>query len=177
MTGRDKQFDDYVLKIHAALDRLDYYRILGVAKNASRAQVKKAFYGIAKRFHPDRNRDADEKTQAALYDIYKRLNEAYGVLLSPERRKVYDENLSQGKVRLEQDIRQATFSRKPEDTIKSQQARQFYLQAKAALEKGDLMQADLHIKVAMSKEPDHAVIQALIAEIQAAKAARKKQAE
>ena len=59
MKSRDPQFDNYVLKIHAVLDRIDYYRLLGVKHDATRADIKKAFHGIARKFHPDRNRDAD----------------------------------------------------------------------------------------------------------------------
>ena len=173
MKSRDPQFDDYVLKIHAVLDRTDYYRLLGVKQGATKSDIKKAFYGIARKFHPDRNRNANETIRQALYDIYKRLNEAYGVLNSPDRRKAYDENLKVGKVRLEQDVRHFVFSRKPEDKIKSQNARQFYLQAKDELEKGNVQQADLYIKVAYGREPGNDIIIALLAEINAAKAKRK----
>ncbi len=174
MSERDPKFDEYVLKIHGVLNRLDYYRLLGVAPGVSRSELKKAFYKIARKFHPDRNRDADETVSAALYDIYKRLNEAYGVLGNDDRRKAYDENLKQGKVRLEQDIRLSMFSKKPEDRIKSRQARDFYVQAKEALEQGNLIQADLCIKLALGKESDSPVIVELFKTIKEAKKSKKK---
>ncbi|HUO77307.1 MAG TPA: molecular chaperone DnaJ [Thermodesulfovibrionales bacterium] len=63
----------------------DYYEILGVPRNATEAEIKKAFRGLALKHHPDRNqgnRDAEEK--------FKVINEAYSVLSDPEKRAHYD---------------------------------------------------------------------------------------
>lgn len=63
----------------------DYYKILGVARDASQAEIKKAFREIARKNHPDVNKapEADKKFKAA--------NEAYEVLKDPDKRKKYDE--------------------------------------------------------------------------------------
>ncbi len=172
--ARDPNFDAYVIKIYNVLDRLDYYRLLGVDQKAGASAIRKAFYAIAGKFHPDRNRDADEHVSKALYDIFKRLNEAYRVLCNPSRRQAYDANLSDGKVRLEQDSRKSIGPKNPEDTIKSREARQFYRQAADELKKGNMMQADLHIKLAKSREPGSKAINGLIAKIQAEKKNKKK---
>ena len=174
MTNRDPQFDAYILKIHAVLDRLDYYRLFGLEPSCNAVAVRKAFYAVAAKFHPDRNRDADPGVKKALYDIFKRLNEAYRVLCDPHRRKMYDEILAEGKVRLDQDMRKASGPKNPEDTIKNRDARQFYRKAVQEFDKGNLMQADLHIKMAASRDPKAKVIQELKAKIAAAKAAKKK---
>lgn len=63
----------------------DYYQILGIAKDASQADVKKAFRKLARIHHPDVAKDkstAEEK--------FKEINEAYEVLSDPEKRKKYD---------------------------------------------------------------------------------------
>lgn len=65
----------------------DYYEILGVPRNASQKDIKKAFWELAKKWHPDRvppekKKDAEEK--------FKEINEAYQVLSDPEKRNVYD---------------------------------------------------------------------------------------
>ena len=63
----------------------DYYDVLGVKKNASEAEIKKAYRKLAMKYHPDRNKDdksAEEK--------FKELNEAYAVVSDPEKRKQYD---------------------------------------------------------------------------------------
>jgi DnaJ-class molecular chaperone len=168
---RDPSFDAYVLKIHEVLDKLDYYRLLGVGQAARIPEIKKAFYSIAAKFHPDRNRDADEVVRAAIYEIFKRLNEAYGVLNDYERRQAYDTGLAEGKVRLEQETRRTMVPKTAEDTMKSREARQFYRQAAEAFKGGNLLQAELHIKVARTREgKGNAAIEALFAEIQQAKA-------
>ncbi|MGC8586298.1 MAG: molecular chaperone DnaJ [Candidatus Micrarchaeia archaeon] len=62
----------------------DYYSILGVSKDASIDDIKRAYRELALKYHPDRNKnpDAEEK--------FKEINEAYAVLSDPEKRKQYD---------------------------------------------------------------------------------------
>ena len=63
----------------------DYYKLLGVDKGASAAELKKAFRKLAKKYHPDVNKeDKDAETR------FKEINEAYAVLSDPEKRKQYD---------------------------------------------------------------------------------------
>lgn len=63
----------------------DYYRILGVSKNASAEEVKKAYRRLALRYHPDRN-----KGDKAAEEKFKEMSEAYAVLSDPEKRRQYD---------------------------------------------------------------------------------------
>ncbi len=63
----------------------DYYEVLGVKKNASEAELKKAYRKLAMKHHPDRNKD-----DKAAEEKFKELNEAYAVLNDPEKRKQYD---------------------------------------------------------------------------------------
>lgn len=62
----------------------DYYAVLGVPRNASDEEIKRAFRKLAFQYHPDRNREpgAEEK--------FKEMNEAYQVLSNPEKRNRYD---------------------------------------------------------------------------------------
>ncbi|HNX97287.1 MAG TPA: DnaJ domain-containing protein, partial [Candidatus Aminicenantes bacterium] len=63
----------------------DYYAILGVAKGATLADIKKAYRKLARKYHPDLNpgdKAAEQK--------FKEMTEAYEVLKDPEKRKQYD---------------------------------------------------------------------------------------
>lgn len=64
----------------------DYYAALGVPKNASTDEIKKAYRKLARQYHPDANK-GDEKSE----EKFKEISEAYDVLSDEKRRKEYDE--------------------------------------------------------------------------------------
>jgi molecular chaperone DnaJ len=66
-------------------ERPDYYKILGVGKNATDEEIKKAYRKLARRYHPDRNpgdKPAEER--------FKQVSQAHDVLSDPDKRKEYD---------------------------------------------------------------------------------------
>lgn len=66
----------------------DYYKILGIEKNASKDEVKKAFHKMAHKYHPDKNKGDDSK--------FKEVNEAYQTLSDDRKRSQYDQFGSEG---------------------------------------------------------------------------------
>lgn len=68
------------------MSKRDYYEVLGVAKNASEAEIKKAFKKLAMKHHPDRNPD-----NAEAEDKFKEAKEAYDVLSDAQKRAAYDQ--------------------------------------------------------------------------------------
>ena len=66
----------------------DFYQVLGVAKDASDAEIKKAYRKLARTHHPDQN-PGDEAAEKR----FKEITEAYTVLGDPEQRKEYDLSL------------------------------------------------------------------------------------
>src|SRR5256884_5632711 len=68
-----------------ATEKRDYYEVLGIARNATGEEVKRAYRKLAVKFHPDKNPDdprAEEK--------FKELGEAYDVLMDADKRAAYD---------------------------------------------------------------------------------------
>lgn len=64
----------------------DYYKVLGVDRNADQETIKRAFRKLARQYHPDANK-GDKKAE----EKFKEINEAYEVLGDPEKRKLYDQ--------------------------------------------------------------------------------------
>ncbi len=67
-----------------ANNKRDYYEVLGVNREASKADIKKAFRKLAMKYHPDRNKAPDAQ------DKFKEINEAYMVLSEEDKRAKYD---------------------------------------------------------------------------------------
>jgi molecular chaperone DnaJ len=65
----------------------DFYKLLGVDRNASDAEIKKSYRSLAMKYHPDRNKDNPEAAEAK----FKQIKEAYEILSDPKKRAAYDQ--------------------------------------------------------------------------------------
>src|ERR1700740_2155958 len=65
--------------------RPDYYKVLGVGKNASDEEIKKPYRKLARKYHPDQNH-GDKQAE----ERFKEISQAHDVLADPEKRKAYD---------------------------------------------------------------------------------------
>ena len=70
-------------------ERPDYYKILGVGKNASDEEIKKAYRKLARQYHPDTNQ-GDKKAE----ERFKQISQAHDVLSDADKRKAYDRGSS-----------------------------------------------------------------------------------
>jgi Flp pilus assembly protein TadD len=82
-------------------DDADHYQILGVDRDASEAQLRSAYFALARRLHPDRLaaldiRDMDEQAQ----QVFARINAAFSILGATDRRAAYDAELGRGGARV-----------------------------------------------------------------------------
>ena len=68
------------------MSKRDYYDVLGIPKQASNQEIKKAYRKLAKKYHPDTN-PGDEEAEK----LFKEVTEAYNVLSDEEKRKLYDQ--------------------------------------------------------------------------------------
>ena len=69
------------------MSKRDYYEVLGVPKDASDAEIKKAYHKLAIKYHPDKNRDNPKEAE----EKFKEVNEAYSVLSNKDKRARYDQ--------------------------------------------------------------------------------------
>jgi molecular chaperone DnaJ len=65
----------------------DFYKLLGVDKNASDAEIKKSYRSMAMKYHPDRNKDNPAEAEVK----FKQIKEAYEILSDPKKRAAYDQ--------------------------------------------------------------------------------------
>lgn len=70
----------------------EYYNLLGVARDASESEIKKAYRKLALKYHPDKNPDNRERAEK----LFKQVAEAYEVLSNAEKRRLYDQYGKEG---------------------------------------------------------------------------------
>ena len=76
------------------LNRDTFYTILGVSQEANKAEIKKAYFKLARVYHPDKAKPGDDA--AAMAEDFKDIEEAYRTLSSPKRKKEYDSKVRGG---------------------------------------------------------------------------------
>jgi len=76
----------------------DYYKILGIARNADEGQIKKAFKKLSLKYHPDKNKDNEEWAKKQFVKVAT----AYETLIDPEKKQIYDQYGEEGVKRKEQ---------------------------------------------------------------------------
>ncbi|EGR30193.1 hypothetical protein IMG5_138460 [Ichthyophthirius multifiliis] len=70
----------------------DYYRVLGLPRNANEQQIKKAFKKLSLKYHPDKNKGNPKAAEAQ----FQKIVEAYEVLKDPEQKRIYDQYGEEG---------------------------------------------------------------------------------
>ena len=84
-----------ILEVHDGLAYRTHFEVLGVPRDATEAQVREAYFRLAKRFHPDVHHDAAlSDLRDKLEEVFTRLGEAYEVLCSPRMRASYERELA-----------------------------------------------------------------------------------
>src|SRR5690349_18798687 len=147
----------FVDRTHAALEQIDYYRVLGVSSAATEQEIRDSYYKLAARLHPDiHGDDPDVDFRLRLTTVFSRVVEAYRVLSDQRRRRQYDEALAQGMLRLGAGMK---VKERVEEQIADAGARRFFLLAQKAMETGDARSAIMNLRIASTSEPNNPVIQ------------------
>ncbi|CAL8082067.1 unnamed protein product [Calicophoron daubneyi] len=92
-TSENKQALQAAKRSLARSKQVDYYKVLGVKRNASSDEIKQAYKKRALLHHPDRHTDADEATKLEHEQKFKEVGEAYSVLSDPQKRQQYDSGM------------------------------------------------------------------------------------
>lgn len=157
------------------LDQLDYYTLLGVADEASEAEIKLAFRKFARKYHPDRFAGEPQEKLENASRIYRRGAEALAVLTDETLRRAYDAALRKGVVRLTEDVRdQAERGARKEEQpaaaqapIRTLEAQTLFKHAVEAAKREDWATSWKALRRAIEVEPDSAFLRTRFAQLDA----------
>jgi curved DNA-binding protein CbpA len=100
--------EDVVRKLHFSTSA-DYYDLLGLTRHASSAEIKAAYYDLAKKYHPDRYHQHDVgDLRSKLEALFASFTQAYDTLSQPAQRAAYDERIRRGSGSIAQGAPKAT---------------------------------------------------------------------
>jgi curved DNA-binding protein CbpA len=146
------QFEAEIVALHEGLGKLTYYDFLGLRPGCDYVAIREAFYRRAQRYHPDRFVAArSEATKREAYAVYKRMSEAYNVLIDPHLRTVYDEVRLRGELRLSEAARARRLSA-DERQLANQFVRIYLRSAQAKLERSEVRAAWIDAQLGLSLE-------------------------
>ena len=94
----DDDFKREVLFVHEQLDDVDYYRLLGIERSAKRRDLRRAYFPLSKRYHPDRfYQKILGDYEPMIQRIFQRITKAYQTLSDRNKRREYDDSLRRGR--------------------------------------------------------------------------------
>ncbi len=98
LSGEKKRLRDSLIKHYLELKEKNYFEILGVKQDASKEEIKKVYFQLAKKYHPDRYfEDAETEIKKTTEEIFRMISRAYDVLIHDKERKKYEKFLRTGK--------------------------------------------------------------------------------
>ena len=161
-------------EVHALaglVDELDYYQLLEIQRDAPASAVKRAYYTVTRRLHPDANRDLASAERESLENIARRVSEAYQVLRDGRRRNAYDAQLAAGagsRIRLAEAEAQAEKEASAHHLGRTPNGRRYFNLARADIDRGDLASAQRNLRTAITFEADNAYFKQKLDEVTAA---------
>jgi len=150
------------------MDELDYYQLLEVPREAPASAVKRAYYTVTRRLHPDANRSLTGADRICLESVARRVSEAYQVLRDGRRRKAYDAQLAAGaggRIRLAEAEAQAERDAVEHHLGRTPNGRRYFNLARGDIDRGELASAQRNLRTALTYEPDNAYFKKKLEEV------------
>ena len=165
-----------VLLVSEQARKQNYYEILGVEPKAKPSDISKAYFALAKQWHPDRLAPEHEELREVVSNVFSTMSEAHQVLTEPTRRSEYDAILKEGGGKAEDQeqvqkvMRAVTEFQKADILFKRNKIPEAELHAQRAMENdpGQAEYVALWVAIAMVKRPAEASVEDLLEQIQAA---------
>ena len=143
---------DEIRERAAKIDSETYFAMLGVALDSPPEVVQSAYFGLAKRWHPDRLPEQLADVREAAGKVFSRMSEAFQTLSDPERRAQYMNLIKGGGATPEEQAKVAAVI----------EAHMEFQRAEVCLKRGDLAGAKKYAERARAKDPDQADYKALV---------------
>ena len=162
----DDDFKREIVFVHAQLDDVDYYQLLGVDPGCGRRELRGAYFSMSKRYHPDRFfRKVLGDYGMRIEKIFQRITRAYQTLSNRKKRAEYDELLEQGRQPAGTPVQASTpLSQRSEpiEEVSSDRKREMAFQllvrrGDAHLERDDVAAALREFRKALTLKRDHAL--------------------
>ncbi len=139
---------------YGAMQGQDHYQVLNVSREATSDQIKRAYFRLAKEYHPDRHL---QEGMSNMYDkleaLFRRITEAYDTLLMEQTRKEYDMSLVMGSLKRKRS-RPAGAQAEGQQLSSEEQAVQQYERAQQAFQRGDYSQVVYCMEWALRLMPE-----------------------
>ena len=82
----------HILNLYTKIESMNYYHVLGVSEDSSTAEIKRAYFQAARKYHPDLfPRDLPREVREKIDDVFDKVTKCYHTLIDPDKRKKYDE--------------------------------------------------------------------------------------
>jgi len=153
------------------VDELDYYQLLEVERDAPASAVKRGYYAVTRRLHPDANRGLPDAEREVLESVARRVSEAYQVLRDGRRRRAYDAQLvggTGGRMQLAEADAHAERDALDHHMGKTPNGRRFFNLARGDIDRGDLTSAARNLRTALTFEPGNPYFKKKLDEVAAA---------
>jgi DnaJ-class molecular chaperone len=139
------------------VDELDYYQILEVPRDAHGSGIKRGYYAVSRRYHPDANRALRGEARRDLEHVAKRVTEAYSVLRDARRRQAYDGQLASNARAVRMQLAEAD-SRAGKKALEAHlgttpNGRRFCALALGDMDRNDVDSAIRNLQMALTYEP------------------------